>query len=203
MIDLWHEHLVYGLAWIAFGAGHSVLAADRVKRRLRPWFGPWYRLVYNGMAALSIAAVWVLGRAGLGAAPPLPLPDGAMAALIVVQGAGAVMLAVALAGYDLGRLGGLSPIRNARRGISEPEDEPLRLGGLHRFVRHPLYAAALLLLWGGARDPFGVATAVWGSLYLGAGTWFEERRLLRRYGAAYARYRERVPAVLPWRGRAI
>jgi len=60
---------------------------------------------------------------------------------------------------------------------------------LHRFVRHPLYSAAFLILWG--------------SVYLVVGSHFEERFLERLYGDAYADYRRRVPAFVPWKGRAI
>jgi len=85
---------------------------------------------------------------------------------------------------------------------NEAEDEPLRLDGLHRFVRHPLYAAGLLILWGRIGGPFELATAVWGTLYIVIGTAMEERRLARLYGADYTAYRQRVPAYVPWKGRA-
>jgi len=199
----WPGHLAYALAWASFGLGHSLLARDRVKDRLRPWLGAWYRLAYNGFAVVHIAAVWLFGRWLLGDAPAYALPEPVRLALYGVQGLGAVILLVGLTGYDLGRFGGLAQVRNHRRGVTAPEDEPLRVDGLHRYVRHPLYLGGLLLLWGNVRDPFSLATAVWGSLYLGIGTWFEERSLLRRYGRAYADYRARVPAVVPWRGRAI
>ena len=44
-----------------------------------------------------------------------------------------------------------------------------------------------------------LATALWASLYLIAGSRFEERDLLRRFGADYAAYRDRVPGLVPWR----
>ena len=131
------------------------------------------------------------------------VPTAALWLLYALQAAGAVILLIGLTGYDLGRFGGLRQIRDHHAGRDEPEDEPLRIDGLHRYVRHPLYAGALLLLWGGAPSDFGLATAFWGSLYLWIGTLFEERALLRLYGQAYADYRSRVPAIIPWRGRAL
>jgi protein-S-isoprenylcysteine O-methyltransferase Ste14 len=88
-------------------------------------------------------------------------------------------------------------------GIDESDDEPLRLDGLHRFVRHPLYTGVFLILWGRVDGDFELATAVWGSLYLLIGTWFEERRLVKLYDGSYVDYRRRVPAFIPWRGRAL
>jgi len=40
------------------------------------------------------------------------------------------------------------------------------------------------------------------TLYILVGVWLEERDLLRRFGAAYVEYRQRVPALIPWRGAA-
>ena len=80
--------------------------------------------------------------------------------------------------------------------------EPLATGGLNAFVRHPLYSGLFLVLWARVSNDLTLATALWGSLYLVIGSRFEERRLLRVYGEAYARYRAAVPAFVPWKGRA-
>jgi len=196
-------HLAYALAWLSFGMVHSLLARAAAKARLRPFLGPWYRLAYNGLAGLQLAAVWATGRLALADAAVFSLPSWGRGVLLAVEIAGWGLMAAALAGYDLGRLGGLSQIRNHRRGIAAPEDEPLRTDGLHRLVRHPVYAAGFLILWGRVGDEFDLATAAWGSLYLVIGAAFEERWLLAHYGAPYADYRRRVPAFLPWRGRAL
>ncbi len=70
--------------------------------------------------------------------------------------------------------------------------------GLHRCVRHPLYSAGFMILWGLLRDPLSLAMAIWGSLYLVIGTRFEERKLRRLYGAAYDDYSKRVPPSIAW-----
>lgn len=184
----WPAHFLYGAAWVSFGAGHSWLAGDRMKRL----FGAGYRLGFNAIASAHAAAVFAVGRLTLGT------PDAAAWPLLAMHVAGWALLLWSLKDYDLGRFSGLAQLRAARAGTPLADDEPLITNGLHRHVRHPLYSAAFLILWGGASSPFGVATALWGSLYLLAGTWSEERRLLLRHGDAYAEYRRRVPAFLPW-----
>jgi len=185
-------HLAYALAWIAFGLGHSGLAGRNLA-------GRWSRLIYNGIALASFAAVAAVGAAALGGEPGFALPVWAAWGLGATHLAGWVILLFAARFYDLGRLGGLTQLRHPDR----PTDEALRTDGPHAWVRHPLYGGAFLILWGAALTPLGLDTALWGSLYLLLGTACEERRLLARYGDAYVQYRQSVPAFFPWKGKAI
>ena len=172
-----------------------MLAADSVKRHLP--FGPWHRLAYIGFAVVHLAAIWWLVQSLLADAPPLGLSAtlGWMGNALTIAGLG--IIAVALLGYDRGRFLGTSQVRRP----DEAEDERLRIDGLHRYVRHPLYSGLFLILWGHAQTEFALATAIWASIYLVIGTVFEERRLIARYGEAYRDYRARTPAYVPWRGR--
>lgn len=190
-------HFWYALGWASFGAAHSVLAAASVKARLRGVFGRGYRLAYNGFAVLHLAIVWWLGRNWVSGGL-LDLPGPVMLAGDVLAVFGLVVIAAALAGYDRRLFLGLSQFA----GQADDAAEPLRVDGLHRYVRHPLYSGLFAILWGQAQSEFALATAIWGSLYLLIGTCFEERRLTALYGEAYASYRRRVPAFIPWRGRA-
>ncbi len=192
--------VIYALAWLSFGAAHSVLATGAAKQRFKSVFGAYYRLSYNLLAALHIGLVMVLGAAVL-SPQPYDLEPGVAAAMTGIRVLGMVVFVLALREYDLGRFSGLSQIRAHRRGEPQPGDEPLVIQGMHRFVRHPLYLGAYLIFWGGAGDDFGLATAAWGSLYLLIGTRHEERSLLAHYGQAYTDYKARVPAVIPWKGR--
>ncbi len=191
------DHLLYALAWLLFGAVHSGLAALPVKAWLAPRLGRWRRIAYNLVALASFAALAWAGAATLGRLAPFGLPAGLVAAMVVVHLAGWGILVASARYYDLGRLAGTAQWRG------ESEDEGLRRDGPHAWVRHPLYAGVTLILWGAAATPLGLATAVWGSLYLAVGTALEERKLVRLYGESYRDYRRRVPALLPWRGRVL
>lgn len=175
---------------------HSILAAESIKSRLH--LGAYHRLAYNGFAVLHIGAVWWFGRQWLGDAPPLSLPPGVELIGDGLTVLGLVVIGAALMGYDRGRFLGVAQIRAPENA----PDEDLKVGGLHRYVRHPLYSGLFLVLWGHAQTEFALATAIWGSIYLLIGTRFEERRLIVRYGNAYIAYRAQVPAFIPWRGQA-
>lgn len=197
------DHVVYGLLWLSFGAVHSLLAGDWAKRRLRPWLGGGYRLAYNGFAAIHVALIWLGGRALVGSgAVDLELPEALQFMLTGVRWSGLLVMVVGLLQYDLGRFSGLTQLLAGARGNAASENEALHVTGVHRYLRHPLYAGAYLYLWGGVDNEFQLATALWASAYLAIGARLEENRLVALYGASYQEYRKRVPSLIPWRGRA-
>lgn len=194
-MDPWIAHGLYAAAWASFGLGHSLLAGPRLRRL----FGRGYRLAYNLVGLVHFVAVISVGVALLHRRPDFGFPAWLEAAMAAVSLAGAVLLVWFLRWYDLGRFAGTAQLRDP---ATDARPEPLSTTGPHAYVRHPLYAAAFLLVWGRAVDPLHLATAVWASLYLIVGSRFEERRLIALYGAAYREYRRRVPAFVPWKGRA-
>lgn len=196
------DHVIYALLWISFGAGHSLLAHPPVRRWIAARVGGAERLTYNLIATLHIVVVLAVGLIlSEGGAWDIPLWGR------LLQGALALIgIAVLVAGmreYDAGRFLGIWQLRHGVRPDEEDAGDRLVTAGLHRYVRHPLYSGGLALLWGVAQSDFGLATAIWGSIYFVIGTWFEERKLLQRFGQAYRDYQSRVPAFLPWKGRAI
>jgi len=196
-------YLIYALAWLAYGALHSALCGDGVKARLKPLLGAGYRLAYNVFAVAALVPVLAVGHWAFAGSRPFGFGEDAMVALGIAELAGWGLMLLALRDYDLGRFAGITQIRAARLDIDVDEDEPLHTEGFHRYVRHPVYSAGFLILAGGIWTPPGLATAVFVGLYLIVGTIFEERRLLARYGEAYAAYKAKVPAFIPWRGRAL
>lgn len=189
--------LLYGTLWLSFALGHSLLASRPVRAAVIQRVGPAERLIYNLVAVLHLAIVLVGGRLLLGAAPAFEIPQALGVCLTAMGVVGAVGIAAALLGYDLGRFSGLTQWRTRRADDLVSPDAPLVITGLHRYVRHPLYTASIMALWGGAGTPLGLATAVFGTAYLAVGLRFEERKLLAVHGSVYAAYRERVPALLP------
>lgn len=195
-------HVIYCLAWFSFGLGHSILASRKTKTWLEIKLGAYYRITYNAVASAHIIAVWLVGIYLFDGATPFNLPEAAQTSMLGVSLVGVLILLIALKGYDLGLLAGTKQIRNSKMGITEPSDEPLQTAGLHCYVRHPLYLGAYLILFGLIQDDRGLASAIWGSLYLFIGTIFEERNLIKIYGDAYKTYRQKVPSIIPWRGKA-
>ena len=196
------EIFIYALLWLSFGFVHSLLARASTKRLLQPLFGRAYRFSYNLLSTLHIGLVIIGGQLVLGAnSVRFELGDGFVILATTCQVAGVVVIVLGLTQYDLGRFGGVTQLFADDDLLGD--EEPLHITGWHRYVRHPLYLGAYLYLLGGAVSEFGLQTALWGCLYLWIGTWFEERSLVNLYGRAYIEYKEKVPAILPFKGRAI
>ena len=197
--QVWSPQLFYALAWASFGLIHSLLARGSAAALLCRVFGAAERLAYNGIAALHLLAVLLVGHWLLGSQAGFERAEWLAWLQWCGLAFGLLVGLRALSSYDLGLLAGTKQLR----GEAADGDEPLATRGLHRYVRHPLYSALFLCLWGLVHDPLSLATAVWGSLYTLIGTYFEERKLIALYGRAYADYRNQVPAFFPWKGRAV
>ena len=95
------------------------------------------------------------------------------------------------------------------RGTPAPYDPPRQLvtSGLYRYVRNPQYVGVVLVVVGeallsGAAVLFGYAAFLAVGYHLVV-RYYEEPTLSRRFGEAYARYREAAPRWLPgWPGVA-
>lgn len=174
---------------VLFGVQHSGMARDSFKRTwLRVVPKRLERSVYaaiSGLLLILIAAAWQ----PLSAAPLWSGPWW----LSGIALAGAVGMSAVNLAYDHA---GLFGVRQAWE--VKPAEDRLQITGPYRFVRHPLMACLLVMLWGHAVMPAELALLAGGfSAYIAVGLWFEERDLMRRFGPAYEEYRRRVPALVP------
>jgi protein-S-isoprenylcysteine O-methyltransferase Ste14 len=186
--------------WLIFtiaiwGLLHSLLASTSFKYLARRAVGDglmkWYRLLYNLFAVVSLAPALYL-MVSLPNQPLYQVPGPWSYLLLAGQVLSAVFLLIAALQTDLLSFAGL------RQWIEEEKTANLVTTGLYRFVRHPLYTFSLLLLWlspSMSINSFVVYAVL--TLYVLIGIMFEERKLLREFGQAYADYRSSTPMLLP------
>lgn len=162
--------------------------------RHHPDFAPYYRLTFNVLAILlvlplvwatyAIPGEWLWRWSGVWSW----LANGlALAAL-----AGFLFSAST---YDMGEFLGLRPLQEKRR--DAVEHDGFRISTLHRFVRHPWYALALVLIWTRDMNAPMLVSACAITLYFTLGSWLEERKLEAHFGDVYRNYKEKVPGLLP------
>ena len=195
------------LAWDAglsllFFAQHSGMVRRPCRARLarvvpRRYDGAFFA-VCSGLTLLLVVILWqridiqVFRLEGVARWVALAL-NGIAAALLV------------LSGFAVRRtldIFGLRPIRAHWRGVA-PRPAPFSVDGPFRWVRHPLYACILALMW--IRPTMmadGLLLSTLWSAWIVAGTLLEERDLVADFGDVYRRYQRQVPMLVPWRAPA-
>jgi len=88
------------------------------------------------------------------------------------------------------------------RSIFQPlPPSELKVEGIHRFVRHPLYSGTILFVWGlFFVFPMlnNLIAVVLLTLYVLIGIGFEEKKLLKEFGRSYREYMSHVPKLIPY-----
>jgi len=195
------------LAWDAglslfFFAQHSGMVRRPFRARLARvvparYDGAFYAIC-SGLTLLLVVVLWQ--RVSI---PVFRLEGAARGVAVALSGLAAALLVVS--GYVVRRtidIFGLRPIRAHWRGEAL-RMAPFSVDGPFRWVRHPLYACILALLW--IRPEMmadGLVLSVLWSAWIVAGTMLEERDLVADFGDVYRRYQRQVPMLVPWRGPA-
>jgi protein-S-isoprenylcysteine O-methyltransferase Ste14 len=167
------------LLFSGFALHHTLCARQPVKAwLLRAVPEPLLRPVYVWLASLLLIGVCLAWRPIGG---DVYRSTGALAAVhAAAQALGVLIVALAVRSIDVLELAGI------RR---HPGTEALQIGGLYRWVRHPLYSGWLLVTFGAAHMTgdrlFFSAVA---ACYLLIAMPLEERSLRRSFGMAYENY---------------
>jgi protein-S-isoprenylcysteine O-methyltransferase Ste14 len=209
--DYWQSLLTFAV----FGLLHSVGAREGFKAWLARltsafavehfWRFPYcvlsYLVYYYGIARLHwgwhpAANVWVV-----------VYPDWVRQALLAGHLGSVALLYAAFLQSDYLEFWGL---RQLGRGLGilwgrPVSPRPLELfgtqrlvvGGVYRWVRHPMLVGGWLFLVTSGPSKNNLIFAVLYASYMLVGAHFEERRLIRVFGDAYRRYRHEVGAFVP------
>jgi len=188
-------------SWVIYSLIHSLFASLRIKSLIAerwPAWIPYYRLTFNSLAIIllvfplyftfSIQTQMLWAWTGFWSW----LANGmALAALIGFY--------LSLDYYDLSEFIGLRQIRNREKHIEDQEH--FRLSPFHRYVRHPWYFFALVILWTRDMSIASLTMVILLTLYFVIGSRLEERKLVIYHGNVYRRYLKLVPGIfpLPWR----
>lgn len=150
-----------------------------------------YRLGYNLISVISFLPLLVLAVA-------LPdkllysIPGPWVAMTLIIQLMAVLALVVGVFQTDLGSFIGLKQV------MGGTTDTNIVTGGLYRYVRHPLYTAGLVFIWLTPVMTLNRLVLYLSlTIYILAGVYFEERKLMREFGVAYEDYRSKTPMLIP------
>jgi protein-S-isoprenylcysteine O-methyltransferase Ste14 len=190
------------VAWGAFALFHSVTVSEPYERWARGFLGDerfrsYHRLLFTLYSAAATAAALLYAHS-LPDAPLYRLDGIPRYAFHALQVCGAALLL--WTPWDLKEFVGLRQWERQRKGEEEAagRNESLFTGKGYGLVRHPLYlGCSMLLAFHPVQTRNSAATAAAVVAYFYIGTFFEERRLVRRFGEEYREYQKRVPRFLP------
>jgi len=181
---------------LGFFLQHSLMirrgVKDRITQRIPAAYYPALYSIASGIALIALVLLWqpsdrFLFRLG-GAARWVSV------CVVLTAFVGFAWGVRSLRWFDpFGRLA----IQVRLRGVAPPS-LAFVAEGAYRFVRHPLYLFALVLIWSTPRfsaDQF-LFNVLW-TLWIVVGTKLEERDLVADFGGAYRRYQVSVPMLLP------
>lgn len=181
-----------------FGLQHSIMARGAFKH--------WLALFIHPSIERS---TYVLGTTlAIGAMCSLWVPFGpivwqveseimvALIRILALFGWGFLLLATFMLNHF--ELFGLSQTFNPLRGKASPEKH-FKTPGFYKFVRHPIQTGVLIGMWSVPVSTVSHLFFAGGmTLYIFVGLYFEEKDLLRDFGATYKDYMRRVKKLIPF-----
>lgn len=194
------------LAWVAFAVVHSLTVSEGYERLARRLLGDetydaYHRVAFTAYSAVAFVLLLLYVRT---------VPD---TSLYRLEGIPRMLFhAVQLGGFalllwtpwDLLEFLGFRQWERHRKGNAQVEGMAGRLftGKAYGVVRHPLYlGCSVILLFHPVQTRNSAISTAMAVLYFYVGTFFEERRLVKKFGDAYLDYRRKVPRFLPPRWR--
>lgn len=186
------------LAGAIFGPIHSLLATVGVKAKVENWLGvagkKYYRFFY-----VVIASLTTLAYASLVVILPdkliykIPFPFVMLTILLEIG----TVLGAAKCVVDSRPMAFIGVDVLLDNSLPMP-DEKLVTSGFYRLMRHPIYTFSLVALWLSPVMTWNLLALFLGiTAYMLIGSWFEEQKLLRQFGDAYAVYQKKTPAFIP------
>jgi methanethiol S-methyltransferase len=80
------------------------------------------------------------------------------------------------------------------------EKQSFRVDGANKLVRHPIYLFSILfLVFRPAMNLFYVVTSICIVIYFYVGSFYEEKKLVEKFGDEYLLYKKKVPGIFPFK----
>lgn len=179
------------IGWICFYIFHSLLAADHFRAKGEQILGgaKTYRFFYSTFSLVTFSLVIYLILTADSRLLLIRSQELIYVGLMMTS-LGIIVFQRSFKQYSLGSFLGL---------VQESKSE-LVISGIHRYVRHPIYTATLLVFMGAWMfNPTDIMliTFVWLCIYLPIGIHLEEKKLINEFGDAYVSYKKKVKALIP------
>lgn len=194
------ESIILIVFWGVYFAFHSIFADLKVKSffaKILKGKQKFYRIAYVLLASIGLG---VIGFAQLMIQSPEFISLDNFPILILgafTMFVGIFILMKASKAYDMNEFLGFSQIKSAKLEVYTE----LKISGLNKIVRHPLYFGTIILILGfflASPTQNNLALLLLTLVYLFVGAKLEEKKLVEFYGESYRNYRKNVRMLIPY-----
>ena len=186
-----------------YGFIHSIVASEKVKVFFRRIFGnliAFYRIGYNIFALAGLYLIWDLAPHPSLQIYKLPPPyDYLVLIPQMIALAGIIWCAKYICVREFLGLNQIDRyLRNEYSDNELDENYTLRIEGPYKYSRHPIYFFSIItLMFRAEMDLFYLTMFISFTAYFYIGSYYEEKKMVRLFGADYTNYQQKVPRIFP------
>jgi len=205
MIEYAVDVIIIIIGFTLYAFSHSLLASFKFKKIIAEKIGNYiafYRLVYNIISVLSLALlIWLLPK------PDLIIYDLSYPYDIIIlipQFSSLAGIIWSLRYISTREFLGIEQMKrwiNNQYNTNELDEKmTLVIEGPYKYIRHPiLFFGGLFLILRPVMDLFYLTCLICIILYIYIGSFFEEKRLIEKFGKRYIEYQKDVARFIPVR----
>ncbi len=201
--DVFLTFLIFGV----FAFFHTLLASNNFKSKIIEKFGnliAFYRLFYVVISLVTFWLVYTYAPYSDLYIYDLPRPFDLL--ILIPQFLSLAGLLWCLRFFSVKEFLGINQIfrwKERRYNINENDEQlTLRIEGPYKYSRHPAYFFSILfLLFRPEMNLSYISLLIAIISYFYIGTFYEERKLVEKFGEIYIDYQKRTPRIIPFKGR--
>jgi protein-S-isoprenylcysteine O-methyltransferase Ste14 len=195
------KYLFVAISWMLWCALHSTLVTTTVTKYMRKKLGDWfrfYRVLYDVMSLITLIPL-VYYSSSIELAPFFRWEGYLVIVRYLMIVTSIFMFVTGARHYSMSQLFGIDQIKTRRVNRTVSGYGSLDTSGILGGIRHPWYAAGILLVWAAdlSLSTFRINTVI--SAYFVIGTFLEERKLLLEFGERYREYQRNVSMFFPYK----
>jgi protein-S-isoprenylcysteine O-methyltransferase Ste14 len=189
------NHILLAVAWSSYCILHSVFASLWFKEKVRTLLKEdyrHYRLLYTLFAFIGFLTI-LFFQVSIASPPIYKITTTSKIIGGLIGLTGLLVMLFCIKKYFM-QLSGLKAL------IQNRINNELMITGIHKKVRHPLYAGTFIFIWGLLiffPYPSLLIANLIITIYTLIGIRFEENKLEKEFGEAYRAYKKEVPMIIP------
>jgi protein-S-isoprenylcysteine O-methyltransferase Ste14 len=195
--------LIIVFLFLLFGVSHTILASNKLKENLVNVIGDkiaFYRLFYNISSLIILVALYEIAPKPNLIIYDLQYPlDIIVFALQVISIIGFFWASKGIGIMEFLGINQIFRYFDKSYNTNDLDEKTfLKLNGAYKYSRHPIYLFSILFL--GLRptmDLFYLVMFISITLYFYIGSFYEEKKLVEKYGVEYKKYQKKVPRIFP------